>query len=855
MLSRLLRTNAALIVTAALMATALTADAQNGDQPGESQPDPPADLQIPPAPVLSPEEALESFTIQPGFRIELVAAEPLIEDPVAVEFDADGRLWVVEMRGYMPTVDGEGEREPVGRIVILEDTDGDGRMDESTVFLDGLVLPRAIGLAYGGALIVEPPNLLFARDTDGDDRADEKRIVHSGFGGIDNPEHAGNGLIYGLDNWYHCSQHHEEFRFDGETITARRTPAHGQWGIAMDDRGRFYYTPNSHPLRGDVVPKHYAARNSNYRSLPGVDRGVSNDFATWPIRITPGVNRGYRNATLRDDFTLATVTAACGPAIYRGDLFPPEFHGDAFICEPAGNLIKRNTLTERPHGPIGRAAYEREEFLASTDERFRPVNATTGPDGALYIVDMYRGILQHRVYMTTYLRKQVLARGLDRPIGLGRIYRIVPEGAEPETRIALSDAANAVLVDELRHANGWRRDTAQRLLVEREAVEEVDAIRDLAREGMTYPTRLQALWTLDGLDGLRIADLEIAANDAHEAVRVAAARLAERFVGDPEFWTLIDRLVVDESLAVRQQVALSLGEAPFDRAAPRFVELLTNGADEAYLRHAALSGLMDLELALLEALLADDRWIDESAGRRDTIALAADGAVRSASPALRRALLQTAAYRASDRLWATRVILERVANALDLDGERPKSMQLDGPPHGFTRLTEYDDFADLARSIDGRLRWPSADGVATADGPRALTPDEQAQFERGQTLYVMNCMQCHQVDGRGVGFTNPPLDGSDWVTGSPHRLARVLIHGLQGPLAVNGEEFAGEMPGCPGCDDEEIAAIMTFIRRSWSNEADPVSPDLVRRVRRLTRGRNRAYTAEELRLPGEESGG
>ena len=182
--------------------------AQNGDRAGELQRDLPDAWRMPPSPPLSPEEAMESFVLQPGHRIELVASEPLIGDPVQIVFDASGDLWVCEMRGYMPDADGLGEEEPVGRIVRLRDLDGDGDMDESTVFLDHLVLPRAIAPAFDGLLVVEPPNLVYCRDTDGDGRADDSQVLVSGFGGIENPEHAGNGLRYGIDNWYY---HYETY--------------------------------------------------------------------------------------------------------------------------------------------------------------------------------------------------------------------------------------------------------------------------------------------------------------------------------------------------------------------------------------------------------------------------------------------------------------------------------------------------------------------------------------------------------------------------------------------------------------------------------------------------------------------
>ena len=297
-----------------LMAGSLTA--QNGDRPGEVQRDVPEEWQVEAPGPLSPEEALAAFTLAPGYRIELVAAEPLVHDPVQIAFGADGTLWVLEMRGYMPNADGEGELETVGRVAQLRDTDGDGRMDESVVFLDNLILPRAIAPAGDGLLVVEPPNLVFCRDTDGDGRADDLRVLVSGFGGLESPEHAGNGLRYGIDNWYETSQHNKAFRLEGDELHTRRAGAHGQWGVTRDDLGRLYYSPNSDPLIIDAFPKHYAARNPESGGIVGIPTRLAHDRKTFPVRKNPGVNRGYQDRTLRADGTLANIHRSVRP----GDL-------------------------------------------------------------------------------------------------------------------------------------------------------------------------------------------------------------------------------------------------------------------------------------------------------------------------------------------------------------------------------------------------------------------------------------------------------------------------------------------------------------------------------------------------------
>lgn len=481
--------------------------AQNGDKQGEVQRPLPADFLVPPAPPLSPEKSLATFRLPSGFRIELVAAEPLIETPVAMEFDPDGRLWVVEMRGYMTNPDGVGETNEVGRVVVLEDRDGDGRMDRRTIFLDHLVMPRALSLARDGVLVAEPPRLWFCRDTNGDGRADEKIEVTNDYatqndpkqGRNSNPEHASNGLMRAMDNWTYSLYYPWRYRDGPDGWRREASIARGQWGISQDDFGRLFYNSNSDQLRGDLAPDFYLNRNPNYKAA-GANIRIARDQSVFPVRVTPGINRGYQQGMLRDG-KLTSFTAACGPVIYRGDNFPPEFHGNAFVAEPSANLVHRNILLEQDGIVTATNVYEsaaKTEFLTSTDERFRPVNLYNGPDGTLYLVDIRRGIIQHRIYMTSFLRQQVENRGLDRPVDQGRIYRVVHEGKRPGRTPRLAQANRAQLIAALSHPNGWWRDTAQRLLVERKNPASTVPLRRLAVKSPDPLARLHSLWTLEG---------------------------------------------------------------------------------------------------------------------------------------------------------------------------------------------------------------------------------------------------------------------------------------------------------------------------------------------------------------------
>ncbi len=598
------------VALALLLITSLRA--QSGDRRGEEQAPVPSHIKIPPAPVRTPAEEAATFKLAPGFRAELIASDPLVADPVAMQFGPDGRLWVLEMRGLMPNVDGIGEDAPLCRVTVLTDTDGDGRYDQRIVFADKLVMARALALVGDGLLVAEPPKLWFFRDTNGDGIADEKNEIAGDYGDAKNPEHTANGLMWGMDNWIYSANFTSRFRYLGEGKFSREpTVTRGQWGITQDDVGRIFYNSNSDPLRHDAMPTAYLKRNPAFAATGANVQLVPGSLRIWPSRVTPGVNRGYR--TLDEAGKLTSMTAASAPVIYRGALFPEDFRGDAFVPEPSGNLIKRIKLTETDGALKGANATEGTEFLTSTDERFRPVSLYNGPDGALYVVDLYRGILQHKIYITSFLRKQIKERGLDNGIALGRIWRIVPEGAGKADfkSIGLAKASTAALVEKLGDANGWVRDTAQRLLVEKRDPTATLALRAVALDARRPAlARLHALWTLDGFggDALDRATATAAFQDKDARVAAAAVRVSERFLRDkasePEITSRLAALVKTRTeTAVRLQLALTLGEAKTAGADQALRDLVIVAGLQPFLADAVVSGLAGRENVLIESLV------------------------------------------------------------------------------------------------------------------------------------------------------------------------------------------------------------------------------------------------------------
>lgn len=851
------RTEQLVSALALALATQGAALGQNGDREGEEQPPLPPDLVVPPAPALTPAEALATFALHPGFRIELVAAEPLVEDPVQIVFDERGRLWVVEMRGYMPDALGTGEREPVGCIAILTDTDGDGVMDEREVFADRLVLPRSVHPCEGGALVVAPPQVLFLRDEDGDGAIDTRELLEPRVDGLDSPEHAINGLLFGRDNWYHLANWGAKYRRVEGKWVAQRTNGGGQWGLSQDDVGRMYFNTNSDPLRGDLVASTYARRNPNQRGFVGANQRFATDLSTWPSRITPGVNRGYQKNTLRADYTLKDFTAACAPIVYRGGAFGVEAEGDVFVCEPSANLVKRYAMQRDADGTglVGKGVViEKRDFLTSTDERFRPVAGVTGPDGALYIADFQRGILQHRIFMTSFLRKQVDERGLATPLGLGRIYRIVREGAPLHPVPNLAEASWSDLIAALAHPSGAVRDLAQRLFVEDFAGEADVArqLREVARSAADARTRLTALWILEGIDELTVPVLNAALRDADSRVRHAGLCVAEPWLaleGNDLISPVVRVGLVDTDPWARHQAILTLGAAQSEPADIGLAALATGDVSNALVRTALVSGLRFRERAFIDRLALDVRWHEQRQGRPELLRDLAGCVGRERLPDNVERLIALALAPPVGAEWWRKPLLEGLLSARGKGptGElRPLPLtrmppaleaRIDGAP------TEQ---IEAIAAIELGCTWPGKPGEEELAPVRALTPEEEAWFARGADVYSVVCATCHQSHGAGEPGKAPSLRGSEWALGDPARFAKILLHGLGGPIVIDGETWDQEMPRFEGTP-QDLAAVATFVRRSWGNGAEPIAPDLVDEVRRATAKRTQPYTVRELK--------
>ncbi len=515
-----------------LLACAVSALAQNKPEEFPKQPDVPA---------LSPAEQLKKFQLPPGYKLELVLAEPDIKEPVAAVFDGNGRLFVAEMRTYMQDINGTGEITNKSRVSLHWSSKGDGKFDKHTVFADNLLLPRMILPLGPGELLInetDTQDIYLWRDKDGDGVADEKKLWYAGGPRGGNMEHQQSGLIWATDNWLYMTYNSWRLRWQGYDKEPLKENTHGnggQWGLTQDDWGKPWYV-NAGGERG---PLNFQT-HIYYGALNTKDQFVGDFASVWPLVGLADVQGGIPRFR-PEDKTLNHFTATCGAEVFRGDRLPADLRGDLLFSEPVGRLIRRTKIEVKDGVTRLSNPYEsvKGEFIRSTDPNFRVVNMNTAPDGTLYMVDMYRGIIQEGNWTRegSYLRKAILQYGLDKNVGHGRIWRLVHDDFKPGPQPKMDAEKSADLVAHLAHPNGWWRDTAQRTLIVRADKSVTPALQSMARSHANPLARMHALWTLDGLGALDASLAREKLKDVHPQVRVAALRASETLLkaGDKTF--------------------------------------------------------------------------------------------------------------------------------------------------------------------------------------------------------------------------------------------------------------------------------------------------------------------------------
>ena len=571
------------------------------------------DLAAIPAP-RSPQQSQQAMTTRPDMQIDLVAAEPLVMDPIAFDWGPDGRMWVVEMRDYPAGMDGQGQ--PGGRIRVLTDTDGDGRYDQAQIFLENIPFPTGVKVWRQGVLVTSAPDIFYAEDTDGDGSADHREILYQGF--VEgNQQHRVNGLQWGLDNWLHIANGDSggivrslktgesipiggrDLKIQPDSGGLRTESGMTQYGRTTDDWGNWFGCNNTYPIW------HYVLSDTDLRRNPHfVPRDIRHQ-----VSVTPGAAPVFptsRTLPRFNDFHMVDrFTSACGLTIYRDRLLGDSFAGNYFVCEPVHNLVQRELMSAAGMTFQSQRAEDEQdrEFLSSADHWFRPVMARTGPDGALWVADMYRLVIEHPEWIPAQWQAKLNLRAGD---DMGRIYRVFPKQAKPRPFPRLDQMKASEWVAAFESDNGWVRDMAQQLLIWNPDPAAPALLVGLLQDSKQPLARLHALATLHGLDQLTEEALSIALQDSHPGVRQQAWRwTGARLASSPTLLnTAIQQLEQENDVRVLMSATLAIGDSDSNEFARHVMTRIADRLGDPYLQQALLSSINEQNVTtLIGALL------------------------------------------------------------------------------------------------------------------------------------------------------------------------------------------------------------------------------------------------------------
>ena len=712
--------------------------------------------------------SLDSYKVEDGFSLEVIAAEPLLKAPVAIDFDAKGRIWVAQMPGYMNDLQGSGEEDPSGSIVILEDLDEDGIADHSKVFIDSLVMPRALAHVYGGLLYAEPPYLWFVDIKD--DKPVNKIMVDSIYAVEGNPEHQPNGLELNIDNWIYNAKSNFRYRRKAGVWEKEPTTFRGQWGITHDNFGRLYYNDNSRILLGDYALPNTFINNKYFTPKSSLDKLLTNDQRVYPV-FAGSVNRGYAKGVLNADSILVNATAACSPLVYRGGEFTGSYDENVFICIPEGNLIKRALLNFTGDSVIAKQAWQGKEFITSTDEGFRPVSLKNGPEGSMYIVDMHRGMIGHHAYMSPYLRDNAKAKELDTIINFGRILKVAHENSKTDKIRDFNALSGSELVTLLSNENGWVRDRAQHFLIFKELKSSIEEVKEVALNSKNQWSQIHALYVLEGLDALTFDFLTTIIDKSNSQVASHGLVLLKEFSSEEHiekalvlFNNVIERNEIELDLYLGNGLGtwMNLDENKF---MPVMMGILTRKPDNSILADAVIGGLSAVD---------------------------------------------TEVYNNS-------VIMDSLKN------------------------TQFVN--KLARTIKDK----NADKMNAIFTKERTTEDTRTS---GARMFFQICASCHGAGGKGIDGLAPPLMNSEHVKNT-ERLALIILHGLEGPVHVNGELYNINlaMPGLirnESITDKDIANIISYVTNAFSDKPKRLSTTRIQELRNVKSFSGMEFTEKEL---------
>ena len=645
-------------------------------------------------PPQTPEDSLKALQVEPGVEVQLVAAEPMVFDPVAITFDRFGKMYVVEYGDY-PVGAPEG-KPSLTRVVMLEDTDGDGRMDKRHIFADHILFAHSLMAYKDGILVGAQTKLLYLKDTDGDHKADIKKVLYDGFKPA-HPQMQIGSPRWGMDNWVYCNYGPGEivsekktekpfkmprldFRFNPLTMEFGPDSGMGQFGNTIDRWGNRFFCTNRNPAKTTIFD--YATMKRNpYAIVPK---------AEYDVALAGGDAKVYPRVEMKSNYLshAGTHTSACGVTAYLGDLLDQSFQQSVFTCEPIGHLVTRSVVHEEGVRLTAKRARPKADFVASTDTWFRPASLTTGPDGALYLADMYRLWVEH----PKFLPKEIAAR-IDWDAGKdkGRIYRFVPKGKK--TNRFKPPQSTDDYVKLLDDSNNWRRYLGQRLIVENQAKDAIPAVRSLLKTNNNPLTRLHALWTLDGLGAATESDLKTALKDTDSHLRKDAVKLcAKQLSTSPQILKLIAPLVKDKNVQVRFQVALAMGESNSFDAVKILSELAAKDGEDEWFALGIMTSSQNHAGAIIYQLYQNSDFIRHGNPNRVRLLknLATAVGVRGDQKELKSVLQNCLGTRKVGAWWQT-TLLQRFRSWVASASGEIRSNQFKQTHCQATRRTEADD--------------------------------------------------------------------------------------------------------------------------------------------------------------------
>ncbi|RRQ50801.1 dehydrogenase [Maribacter algicola] len=710
---------------------------------------------------------LDTYTLEEGFTLKVLASEPLLKAPVAMDFDDKGRMWVAQMPGYMNDMQGSAENDPVGSIRIIEDLDHDGIADHAKIFLDSLVMPRALAHVYGGLLYAEPPYLWFVEIKD--DKPANPVLVDSLYAVEGNPEHQPNGLLLNVDNWIYNAKSNFRYRRKNGVWEKEPTTFRGQWGISKDNFGRLYYNDNSRILLGDYVLPNSLISNKYSVPSSSVDNLITSDQRVYPLHAT-SVNRGYAKGVLNQDSILINATAACSPLVYRGGTFSDSYDQNVFVCLPEGNLIKRTILNFQGDSITARHAWKDKEFLASTDEGFRPVSIKNAPDGSIYIVDMHRGMIGHHAYLSPYLKKKTSKTRLDTITDFGRILRVKREGTPNLPLPDFKTTNGKELISLLSSDIGWIRDRAQHHLIHRKTDELISEVKNYLLNSAHSWGPLHALYVLEDWNELSFEFLTEVIKKGHQNSMAHALVLSKMYVSEENKDLAKDIL---DYVLEKDDITLDI---------------------------------------YLSSILGD--WI------------------KLDSTKFTESLLTVL-----NRHPENPIVLEALVSGLD------------GIESGFIDnldLGEKEFFA-FKESIQNAIANENNNKLNPIFSVKSLNEDNRTS---GAKLFSQICASCHGINGQGIEGLAPPLINSEHVDRT-ERLALIMLHGLEGPIHVNGQEYDLNlaMPGLirnEEISDKDIADLIAYVTNAFSPTPRTLKEKRINELRNIKSSSGTEFTEDEL---------